>query len=245
MSKKSDKRNKRSREEQSDGFTVTSSQFRSYFMFKAFDVIGDGNYRKFVVKSKDNSDQWAVDLLTNIQIVNSHVKHIIQDIHQLQHSGNTKIYKICHEVTTCINPPVRPKSGWNICNITGMRTDSCIDISRSGRADTFATIHSKFSDFIMQLWFVTRIEHIIKIMTKNWIETQTDTNFKKTELCRKFESEYEMIDDIFESFKAAYDHIRTSFRKYSERDSLSIEDPAKQAKKPKIEDKEAQTKKLP
>lgn len=194
---------------------LTFDQFANYVHFKAFDVIGDGQYRKFLVKCRDNSEMWAINIFQDVQSVNSLIKQVSTEINKLLDIGCIKIHRICSEITTCINPPVRQKMGWHICNLSGMRSDNCVEISRSGRAETFAVVNAKYTKFILMLWFVSRLDHIIKIITKHWLE-QNKNHFEnesldKLEKCQKFQKEYTDMKNLYHSFIKAHTHVLKSF----------------------------------
>lgn len=152
---------------------ITYEQFRDYVHMKSFDVIGDNNYRRYVVQSKENGEEWAQRMCSSVNQFNTCIKRTMSLVDGLQSDGKIKLYKVCQEVTSSLNHPLKERPGWNICFISGERTDSCVEVSRSGRSDTCTIVHSKYSTFISFLWYVVKFEQIIRMMTKQWIEAMT------------------------------------------------------------------------
>lgn len=153
--------------------SVTYEQFRDFLHMKAFDVIGDNSYRRYVVQCKDNGDDWAQRMCVGVQQMNNCIKKVSTLVDSLQTDGKIKLYKVCLEVMSSLNHPLKERAGWNVCFISGERSDSCVEVSRSGRSDTCTVVHSKFSTFISLLWYVVKFEQIVRMMTKQWVEAKT------------------------------------------------------------------------
>ncbi|KAJ1463797.1 hypothetical protein T484DRAFT_1758570, partial [Baffinella frigidus] len=47
--------------------SLAEDKLRNYVFFKAFDIIGDGGYRRFILKNKNNGEPWAVSMYNDTQ----------------------------------------------------------------------------------------------------------------------------------------------------------------------------------
>ena len=198
---------------------VSEKEFTNYVFYKAFDVLSDGQYKKRVVKGKENCDAWAMEMYTAVQSLNIVIKSVTTEINSLHEYGKQRLQKVCLEVVGAMNPPCKVKSGWNICVITGLRSNDCIDLTRVGKSDSNITIHSRFTHFVLMLWFVVKIEHIIKVLTRNWLSSKgsgyEDGHMLK-DICKDFEKEEDLVHSVFEIFSYAYQHVMLSLRKHKE-----------------------------
>ena len=113
-------------------------KFKEYLLFKAFDIISDGSYRRFVLKQKHSGDKWAIDLHMCIHEVSSSVKSVTKLVHCLQNKPTTlKLYTLCQRVLQDLNPPTLSSDVWKICSLTGMRSDKIVCIGKSSKGDIF------------------------------------------------------------------------------------------------------------
>jgi len=184
-------------------------EFKDYSQTKAFEVIGDDNqYKKYFSQCKENAEAWALKVHQSMTKVVSDIKQVQVLIDNLQTQGKDKIHKLCVEVMASSNPPIRKKNGWNVCSISGTRSDACLEIGRRGKETSLILVHQKFSPFIINLWFVCKLEHIIKHQTKNWLMKQdTDDIY---ELCKRFQSSDDMIHKWYNIFCDAVSHVKLS-----------------------------------
>jgi hypothetical protein len=115
---------------------LVDSKLENFILFKAFDVIGDGGYRRFVLKNKNNGEHWAVNMYSDAQYTSRCLRATLQLVAQL--AGNVpcvKLYKICQRVINDMNPPSVSTHGWCICALTGMRTENTTQLGRSNKGE--------------------------------------------------------------------------------------------------------------
>ena len=86
---------------------LSREDFETYLLCKAADVISDNNYKKFLVRSKDNQEEWAIQAMNSVAAVQAENKLITQHIHDLHSHGHLRIWKLCNEVRQCRNAPAR------------------------------------------------------------------------------------------------------------------------------------------
>jgi len=78
------------------------------------------------------------------------------------------------------------------------------------------------------LWFISKIEHIVRSCTKQWIESNGYTDAKKnkdrfTELCETFkEDNMEMITKMGTIFAKSVDYVEKSIEEYKKDFSVSV-----------------------
>jgi hypothetical protein len=79
-------------------------------------------------------------------------------------------------------------------------------------------IHPKFGDFVLRLWYVSRIEHVIRNYTRFWM---TDTTLHSEEeaaqlgtTCALFAEQTVLFDDLYETYVRAMSHVTDSISRH-------------------------------
>lgn len=194
---------------------ITMSQFKAYMLYKSFDMLSDGTYKKIVVKCKDNGDEWAVKMHHDVHAVIQSIKNINLEIVSLVEFGKRRLHEVCTEVQSAMTPPCRVRSGWHICHITGLRSNECIDLTRAGRSESIITIHKDFQHFVIMLWYVLKIEHIAKALTRSWLQQKGGAQFTAVNtvnnMCSMFSREWDnRLDTMYNVYQYAYKHSMLS-----------------------------------
>ena len=189
------------------------NKFKDFLLFKAFDIISEGSYRRFALKQKHSGDQWAIDLYTSSQSISLGLKNTMKQIHRMQFSPATsKLHKLCLRVVQDLNPPTMSLDVWKICSLTGMRTDKIISIGKSSKGDV-CFVHQKFLDFFSRLWFLARIDICIKQFTTLWCNVRADKSLKQTDyksLCEQLREDTDFVDAFCQYFMTSMDHVEQS-----------------------------------
>lgn len=196
---------------------VDEDSINNYFMYKAFDVISDGSYKKLVIRSKESNDEWAITLYNKVQCVTNLIKNVVQQVNSLHEFGKDRLERVCKEVLCHVNPPCKVKTCWNACYISGIQSHECIDLTRAGKSDTVINIHRKFSHFILMLWVITKIEHMCKVFTRRWVSNLPAEQLREMtvhDMCRKFQDENRIGRALHGIFCHAYDHVMNSLENY-------------------------------
>lgn len=194
---------------------ITRHTFSTFLLCKAFDVIGNGSYKQYIIKCKENNDQWAIDAHKCINTVLDYLKRILTLLHKMQSLPNVTLSNICKETVGNTTPPTTTGTEWGVCCISGEHSKDCVRLHRgSGRSNDTIHIHTKYFRFIKMLWFTTKIEHVIRSMTRHWLEQNAETlnNMSIAEKCTYFERNFKHIDQYFSFFSYAICHIEESFQ---------------------------------
>eukprot|EP00961_Rhodomonas_salina_P088195 1186339-Rhodomonas_salina.1 len=120
---------------------VSLDCMENYVLYKAFDIISEGSYKKLVVRSKETNEQWAVELHGKVQRVTAVIKSVLQEVNCLHEYGKDRLQTMCQETLAHVNPPCRVKSCWNVCYISGIRSSECLDLTRVGKSEKVITVH--------------------------------------------------------------------------------------------------------
>ena len=205
--------------------SIDVEKFKNYIQYKAFDLISDGSYKKLIVKSKESGDRWAIQTYSHVQEITNIIKSVIQEINTLHEYGKNRLQRVCSEVISCVNPPCRRRMGWNVCSITGARSDDCIDLTRTGKSESVITVHPKFTHFLTMLWIVAKFEHVCKVFTRNWL-TQQGVSYQENntvrEMCQDFQKKTAEVQGLYNAFSHAHSHVMLSIRIYKKTPEFSI-----------------------
>ena len=188
-------------------------KFKDFLLFKAFDIISEGSYRRFALKQKHNGDQWAVDLYSSSQSILCSLKQTLKQIQRMQFSPATsKLHKLCIRVVQDLNPPSMSHDVWKICALTGMRTDKIVSIGKSSKGDV-CFVHQKFHNFFCRLWFLARIDICVKQFTNLWCQERADKTLKTGDfkgLCAQLKEDHDFVNLFCQYFATSIDHVEKS-----------------------------------
>lgn len=191
--------------------------FQRYAAYKAYDLLSDGSYRRLVVRSKENGDPWALQLYAAMQEVSNVVKRLQATVASLHEFGKRRLQMACAEAIASTGPPCRRRPGWNVCMITGMRSDDCVDIARACKSDSTVVVNSRFAHFLVMLWFVVKIEVVCKTVAKRWLREQGPVFEEATpvrDICRAFSDDGARMRALYDAFVYALGHVTRSIEEY-------------------------------
>ena len=193
----------------------TLDEFRGFFHAKAFDVVGNGTYRKHLARCKDAGDPLAVHMGAQLQAIQAHVREVHTAVTAMPHTPN-KLAEICRDVMMSAQPPIRLHAGCTTCSITGRRCTKCLDLSRSHKGSTHVYVDPRFCFFFMLLWYCNKLEYIVRSHTRTWLDNRTEEETFKG-LCCALTTELEpLIAKMHGLFVIAKDHVIATLRQYAQ-----------------------------
>lgn len=200
---------------------VTLDEFKNFFLAKAFDVVGNGSFRKHLARCKDVGDMWAVDMAASIQIMQSQIKEIVGAIQSMPQTPN-KFHEICKDVMMSAQPPTKLHAGCVTCSITEKACIKCLDLSKTHKNNTNVFVDARFCYFFMLLWYCNKIEYIVRSFTRTWLDSKNEEQTYQ-ELCKSLPVELESsISRMHQLFVIAKRHIITTLEKYVHDNKISL-----------------------
>jgi hypothetical protein len=187
-----------------------------------------GYYKKHITQSKEIGDAWAINLYNKQNKIQQIIKGVIQRISCI---GKNNLGLTCKNVINCAQPPVRIHLGFAKCFITGVNCDKCVDISKNGRKNKEIYVHCKFAYFFLFLWYICKLEYVIKACCKQWYDHYLKINHKgikrkdvtcihngvNAELLEHFFSENQQIcNDLYLVFDKALQYVNKTLDVYNE-----------------------------
>jgi hypothetical protein len=210
------------------------STLRSFLTLRAYDIISNGQYKKHVVQNKENCENWAINLYADYQKTLLCLRNVTQIQTQLRSSGYDRLATLCNIVSECNEYPFTHNDTWSVCYLTGVRCKHSLQIKRTqlmftstkrarlstsmqmstmhpNRADDTIDIHSKYRQFLVSYWLLTRFDTVIKVMVRQWMNQpeqyeSSDYNF----LCRNFCNDVEFQENIEKVFFHSWEHVQLS-----------------------------------
>ena len=200
--------------------TVLSHDFTAYFQYKTIDVLTNGNYKRHLTLCKERGDLWAIDMYNKQNQIHSCIKQLHNRIYSLSH---TTVGIVCKNVTNCAQPPIRIFLGFSTCFITGVTPDKCLDLSKNGKKHKDVHVSPKFAYFFLFLWFVSKLEYVIracaksyiidlKSQSKKWVYDCSDENMSV--LREYIHEQQETCDSLFQLFNKALTYVHMSLDVY-------------------------------
>ena len=196
---------------------VAYEDFEAFCLYRAFDMISEGSYRRLIVNARENSEPWAIQSYTGMQNVSSHSKRILSMVNTLSEYGKTRLHAVCTEVIGNSTPPCKAKLGWGVCLVTGVRSDRCLDLTRQGKSEGLVVVSAKFSHFLIMLWLIAKLEHACKTLAKTWLSSKGEEYEKENtihQICTDFSKETLKIKALHAAYNHACSHVVNSIVQY-------------------------------
>jgi hypothetical protein len=202
---------------------VTLEVFKSYVHAKAYDVISSGHFKRHLSQCRDNGDKWAIQMYSHVNCIQNRVKDMTTLVAQLNSPHCSHIQKICKDVMSCAQPPIKVLTGTNVCSLTGVKADHCIDLTRTGKNSKEVLVHPRFWHFFVLLWFSAKLEYIVRACTKQWLESQEVSKESKdySRLCELYtEQNSDLNERLHRLFVKGVEYITNSLTIYRDKYSL-------------------------
>jgi hypothetical protein len=202
---------------------ITAEDFRAYSLIKGYDVISSGHFKRHLSQSRDNGDKWAIQMYNGQNMVQNKVRDVFTLVAQLTTPHSTTIHRICKDVMSCAQPPVKVLTGYNVCCLTGGSVEHCIDLTRAGKNSKEVFVHPRFRHFFMLLWYCAKVEYVIRACTKQWLDTQEQKPCAEnyTHMCEEYaQQNAEFNDQLFRLFVKGGEYITNSLVVYRDKCAL-------------------------
>lgn len=193
----------------------TLDEFRGFFLAKAYDVIGNGAYRKHLARCKDTGDPWAIAMSGQMQVVQAQVREVHAAVTAMP-PGPNRLNEICRDVMMSAQPPIRLHAGCVPCSITGRRCIRCLDLSKAHKGNAQLYVDPRFCFFFMLLWYCNKLEYIIRCYTRTWLDQRQDTETFKALCCALRDDLEPTVARMHRLFAVAKDHVLATIQRYTE-----------------------------
>lgn len=207
----------------------TAEDFVQFYLCKGYEVITDLGFKRHLIQCKELGEQWAVEMHMHQTRVLQACKRVQTQIFQIGESPQHRAWaKICKDAMASAQPPIRVFTGPTKCAITGDDLDYSLDLTKSGKHARETHVSTRFNHFFLFLWFIAKIEYIVRSCTKQWIEANGHTEAKKnkekyTQLCETFkEDNMDMIQRMGTVFLKSIDYVEKSIEEYKRDFSVSV-----------------------
>jgi hypothetical protein len=199
----------------------TPEEFKSFFNAKAFDVIGNGTFRKHLARCKEAGDVWAVEMANHIQGIQNHVREVTTAISNMPQTSN-KLHEICKEVMMGAQPPTKLHAGCTTCCITQRQCMKCLDLTRNHKGNTSMFVDARFCYFFMLLWYCNKIEYIVRSFTRTWLDSREESETFQNQ-CEAIQVDLEsQINAMYRLFVVSKQHIMSTLKHYEQNHRLSL-----------------------
>jgi hypothetical protein len=214
----------------------TQQQFICYIRYVALDTISNGKYRKIVQQAANEKKEWALEMLAakqSVHIMRTTIVALLLSVNEA-HLHNIYIPIIC--VLYNNSPPIHTDHTKQQCYITGKTTHSNINITcsnfhskrristqlsqKTGKTLVDLTHNSKifintqFKDFFLMVWYVTKMDNIIKVYTRHWILNNKNEKLQSmASICNSFLQNTNSIWlKMYTLLMHSKDHVHTSIQ---------------------------------
>lgn len=191
---------------------VSEAAFADYMGCKGLDVLGGGEYKRFLYQCVERQDAWAVRVHGAVGQVSGAVREI-QGLVERVRQTQTPLARVCKEVVTAMHAPTRRAKTLQQCVLTGVWSAACIDVSRAAKTETPVMVHERFGYFVLMLYYVHRLEHVARSVAKSWMAEQPDAaELDLAALAERWRGETQLFRDMWQRFEVAWAHVDASLR---------------------------------
>lgn len=198
---------------------VSLEDFLAYTHIKAYDVISGGNFKRHLSNARENGDKWAIDMNNGQSAVQAKIREVFSLVSHLSGPQTERVQRVCKDVMSCAQPPIKVLTGFNVCSLTGVSSEHCIDLTRPGKNTREVLVHPRFRHFFMFLWFCAKSEYIIRACTKQWVEGLPAPPCPETytRLCEEYHTEnLETNEKMYRLFLKGVDYVTLSLRTFKD-----------------------------
>jgi hypothetical protein len=177
-------------------------RFTRFLLARGTDIIGEGTYRRFILKNKNAGEEWAHQIHYDIQHTQQLFRAVVKQVQLLQ--GNPlalKLFAMCQRVMQDTHPPAHCADHWRLCALTGQRTEETVCLGVQGKSDC-VYVHHKFFRFFSSLWLVSRMDNCVRNLVHYWLK-QDAVRFEK--------NDYDSIARLFHADSAFHDRVARCF----------------------------------
>jgi hypothetical protein len=193
----------------------TLDEFRGFFHAKAFDVVGNGAYRKHLARCKETGDHWAVTMGAQIHAIQTHIREVQTAVQDMPRSSD-RLPEICRDVMMSAQPPIRLFAGHAECAITHRRCTRCLDLSRAQKGHASVYVDMRFCRFFMLLWYCNKLEYIIRSYTRTWLDLHQAEAETFRDLCTTMCAEQEpTIVRMHALLALGLDHVLATLQQHT------------------------------
>jgi hypothetical protein len=105
-------------------------------------------------------------------------------------------------------------TGLDVLGIQRCSSEMTVDSKPMSSGEYETIVHPRFSHFFVMLWYVGKIDHVIRNYTRCWLENNRFDNDLKTKsiqsICVEFSMQNELIESLFALFCHGYKHVMAS-----------------------------------
>lgn len=205
------------------GMTLSAEDFHSYVQIKAYDVISSGHFKRHLSTCRDSGDKWAIQMYNGQNMVQNKVREISALVAQLNTPHSQKVQRVCKDVMSCAQPPVKVLTGFNTCCLSGALVEHCLDLTRAGKNPKEVFVHPRFRQFFMLLWYCAKIEYVIRACTKQWLDTQEGRPCAEnyTRMCEEYSAQNEEFNErLYRLFLKGVQYTTSSLVLYRDQCAL-------------------------
>lgn len=91
---------------------------------------------------------------------------------------------------------------------------SCVSEVQEGvpivQSDSPLLVHPRYSYFFLAMWYVCKIEHVVRNFTRCWIDNNNRDGVSIQQLCEEFSNQDDVIDGMHRVFVHGRRHLLDS-----------------------------------
>lgn len=184
---------------------------RNFFLLRAYDVVSQGAYRRYLLREKDLQEMWAINMHQSFSRINAEIKQVLKYICISKTRGKLNVSTLLQKISLSADAPELSINEVCRCHLTSVVIFSGVKIT--GKSDVVPSIvvHRRFEKFCWSFWFLAKVESVLKLIIKeNYAKTD---DVSVTDMIQRiFKDDSLVIRDLTEYCFDALQYVHNSIK---------------------------------
>lgn len=139
---------------------------RNFFLLRAYDVVSQGAYRRYLLREKDLQEMWAINMHASFSRINQEIKQVLKYVSISKTRGKLNVSTLLSRISVSADAPELCINEVCRCHLTSVVIFSGVKIM--GKSDVLPSIvvHRRFEKFCWCFWFLAKVESVLKLIIK-------------------------------------------------------------------------------
>ena len=184
---------------------------RNFFLLRAYDVVSQGAYRRYLHREKDLQELWAINMHQSFTRINLEIKQILKYIGLSKTRGKLNVSTLLQKISTSVDAPELCVNEVCRCYLTSVVIFSGIKIVGKSDMVPCIIVHRRFEKFCWCFWFLAKVESILKMVTKENYTKTPEVTISET-IQQIYKDDSLVIRDLTEHCFDALQYVHNSLK---------------------------------
>lgn len=184
---------------------------RNFFLLRAYDVVSQGAYRRYLLREKDLQEKWAINMHQSFSRISTEIKQILKYISISKTRGKLNVSTLLQKISVSTDAPELCINEVCRCYLTSVVIFTGVKISGKSDMAPNIVVHRRFEKFCWCFWFLAKVDSVLKLIIKeNYTKPE---NISVTDLIQRiFQDDSLVIQNLTEYCFNALQYVHNSLK---------------------------------